>query len=242
MRRWLALGLALLLAWPAGAETEVIRRQPVLALLPVLEQNQPDPVCSEVMYQTLMRQPAYDLLPDWYVMQRLNQNPARWQNDWEGLFGQLKEANLAILNHIEPHTPEANQPAGDSLQLVGILIAPGPPAKILRAEVLPFAPGDRGASCARMAHRLLGQPEPEPFRSPALSATLSLLIPGAGHLYRGGFDGILMGAGFLAAYLGMAWLGFSDASAPTVTRSQWGGLLLLLTLTDVVTAYFLADR
>lgn len=243
-RKLKALMLAGLLAvpfcTPALAADEIIRSRQVLALLPVLRENRPDVACSEAMYQTLMRQPAYDLLPDWYVLQRLEQNPARWENDWGGLFGRIKEADLAMLNRIEIHPPGEGQNGG--LQLVGILIQQGNPAKILRAEVLPFAAGELTVSCEKMVHHLLGQPEPETFRNPALSATLSLLIPGAGHLYRGTFDGVLMGVGFLAAYLGMTFLGFSDSTAPTVTRSQWGGLLILLTLVDVVTAYFLADQ
>lgn len=242
--RWILLAcLSLSFSCPVLAESDVIRRQQVLALLPVLHSGQSDEACSQAMYQTLVRQNGYDLLPDWYVLEQLAHNPARWQNDWPGLFSRLKEADLAILNHLEELPPDATQPTPVSQwQLVGILLQKGPPAKILRSEVMTFAPGERVAGCEKMAHRLLGQPEAETFHSPALSATLSLLIPGAGHLYRGGFDGIAMGAGFLGAYLLMAYLGFSDTAAPTVTRSQWGGLLLLLTFADVVTAFFLADQ
>lgn len=205
-----------------------------LALIPVLAQNQPEPVCTQAMYQTLMRQSGYALLPDWYVLRRLEQEPARWQSDWAGLFKRLPEAKLAILNRLET--------SNEGSKLVGILVEQGPPARILRAEVISLPGTALADGCERMARRLLGQPEPEPFRSPALSGTLSLLIPGAGHLYRGSWDGLAMGAGFLGAYMVMAYLGFSDVASPSVTRSQWGGLLLLLTFADVVTAYFLADK
>lgn len=67
----------LLLAPAHAAEPDLIRRHPVLALLPVLQQGQAETNCSQAMYQTLMRQPDYDLLPDWYVLQRLESDPAR---------------------------------------------------------------------------------------------------------------------------------------------------------------------
>ncbi|MEZ0370091.1 MAG: hypothetical protein ACAI44_13470 [Candidatus Sericytochromatia bacterium] len=238
----LATILSLLLSLPAQAapaEAPAHGRRG-LALIPVLQQDasqsqaQIQPECTNAMYRTLMRQPAYALLPDWYVLSRLEQDPVRWQSDWSGLFSRLPEAELAILNHLE---------AGpDGQQLVGILVEQGPPARILRAEVMSLQGDELAGGCERMARRLLGQPEPETFRSPALSAMLSLLVPGTGHLYRGGVDGIAMGAGFLGAYLVMSYLGFSDGSSPTVTRSQWGGLLLLLTFADVVTAYFLVNN
>lgn len=245
-RHWLRQGLKAgllailsLQALPAlAAEPEIIRRQPVLAILPALTPTGSDPACSQALYQTLIRQQDYSVLPDWYVLERLDQAPARWQSDWSGLFARLPEAEFALLSQLEPAGP--HQPA----RLVTILVQQAQPLQltpqILRSEVL--EPGDDLAEgCRSMALRLSGEPPNKPFQSPALSATLSLLIPGAGHLYRGGADGFAMGAGLLGAYVVIAYLGFSD-SAPGVSRSQWGGLLILLTLVDVVTAYFLADR
>ncbi len=234
MRRLLALALCgtLALTSPVRAQ-EIIRRNPVLGLVPVLQNDVIEPVCSAAMYQTLIRQPDYYILPDWYMLERLEQNPARWQSDWVALFGQLKEAEYAMLTRLEA--------SAEGPRLVGILLKSANPPQVIRAEVLDTDPGRLSADCEKIARRLLGHTERENFQNPALSATLSVLVPGAGHLYRGGADGILMGVGFLGAYLTMAYLGFSDA-APQLSRSQWGGLLVLLTLVDVVTAYFLAEQ
>ncbi|PKL75587.1 MAG: hypothetical protein CVV27_14595 [Candidatus Melainabacteria bacterium HGW-Melainabacteria-1] len=227
---------------PGLAEpVDIIRRQPSLALLPVLSPEGGVPACSQALYQALIRQPAYHVLPDWYVLQALDQDTARWQSDWSGLFARLPEAEYVILSQITPVLDASGQPSSHR-QLVGILLQQADPPRLLKSEVLPLPAGEPAESCARLSDHLLGRAQAEPFRSPALSATLSLLIPGAGHLYRGGADGFLMGAGFLGAYVTMAYFGFSDSAAPALTRSQWGGMLLLLTLLDVVTAYFLADR
>lgn len=240
MKRLLALALSASLALnlnlnltAAVQAQDIIRRNPVLALVPVIQNETIEPVCSAAMYQTLIRQPDYHILPDWYVLERLEQNPSRWQSDWTALFQQISEAEFAMLTRLE--TP------AEGPRLVGILLRAANPPQVIRAEVMDAHPANLGADCEKMARRLLGQPETEAFQSPALSATLSLLVPGAGHLYRGGFDGIAMGVGFLGAFLAMAYVGFSD-SAPQLSRSQWGGLLVLLTLVDVVTAYFLADQ
>lgn len=241
---WFLAGLLLWLGfWPGlalgqeAADTPLVA-QPVLAVIPAIHNHQTETACSESIYQTLIRWPAYQVLPDWYILQKLEQAPERWQNDWQGLFERLPEAEYALLAQVTTVNSLPVGPHQATQQLVGILLARQPTPHILRSEVLPLqSPLD----CEKLARHLMGQPEQERFRNPALSGVLSLLIPGAGHFYRGQWDGVAMGAGFLGAYLTLAFLGFSDVTSPQVSSSQWGGFLVLLSLLDVVTAYFMAQ-
>jgi len=231
-RRWLALGLSLCcLSQPVAAQ-DLISRQAVLAVNPVMHGEQVHQACTDAMYQVILSSRAYQLLPDWHLSQQVALT-SDWQDNWPAFFQQLPEAELALFSRIQQQAQEQ--------ELVSVLVAQRNPPEIVKAVVQPLSLRQTEAGCENMARQILGVQAEERFRSPALSATLSLLIPGAGHFYQGTTEGALLGIVFLGSYLTFAWLGFSQSTEPEITRSQWGGLLILLTLLDVISAYFFAN-
>lgn len=214
------------------AAQQLIRRQPVLMILPPSGQTGYEALCSQAMYRTLVQSQQFQILPDWYVYRELGP-PEPWQKDWPGLFQRLPEAEQALLLQLNDRA--------EGPELVTLLLQRGTPPGVLRAEVRVLDPGGAERECESLARELLGLAEPPPFRNPALSATLSLMVPGAGHFYKGTPESVALGVGILGSWLTLAYLGFSESS-PGLTQPQWGGLLLLLTLTDVVLAYFLAGQ
>ena len=206
--------------------------RPLIAVAPVVVGDSIDLACSETIYQTLLPHPTYHLLPDWHVQHVLQPFGAADLNKWTQHFETLTEIDFLILTEIQ-----SDQNASKTLS--SVLIQRGQPPQIVKSAVLPMLDTQ---SCARLAESLMGQSQAERFQSPPLSAALSLVVPGAGHLYRGNWDGILMGASFLATSLTMAYLGFADITTPQVTHAQWGGMMLLVTLMDVVTAYFMTPK
>lgn len=211
------------------AQAEVIRKEPVLAVFPVIQEQQVEPLCSQAIYDVFKRSSAYQVLPDWYVVQQLRPG-GEWQQDWELAFSELPQAEQIVLLRLSTTT-----------ELSAIWLLAGEPPEVLRVETMSVG-NDLAAGCHKMALRLLGSAPSERFLSPPLSASLSLVVPGAGHFYRATPEGVLIGSGFLLAYLGIAFLGFSDLTDPYVTRSQWGGSLLFLTLLDVLSAYFMTEQ
>lgn len=206
--------------------------RPLIAVAPVVAGETLDLGCSEAIYQTLLPHPDYHLLPDWYVQQTLHPFGGDDLNKWSQHFDTLSEIDFLVLTEIQPAQ-------NATTTLSAVLIARSQPPRIVKSAVLPMQ--DR-QSCVRLAESLMGQTRPERFQSPPLSAALSLVVPGAGHLYRGTWDGILMGAGFLISSLTMAYLGFADITSPEITHAQWGGMMLVVTLLDVVTAYFMTPK
>lgn len=95
--------------------------------------------------------------------------------------------------------------------------------------------------CQKLAYDWLGKSIQEPVKSPALAASLSLIAPGSGHFYSGEWSQILLGSLYLGAFLGLSTLAFSGNNH-SMTRSQIGGTLLLLSLSDIITAYFLTQE
>lgn len=234
IQRALSMLLTLCLAMSGSfdAHAELIRKEPVLAVFPVVQDSQLEPLCSQTIYDVIKRSSAYQILPDWFVLQQVASG-SEWQNDWEQAFEILPQAEQIILLRLQADTPN---PA-----LSAIWLLAGDPPEVLRVETLTLGP-DLATGCRKMALTLLGSPPSERFLSPPLSASLSLIVPGAGHFYRATPEGILIGSGFLATYLGIAFLGFSNVTDPYVTRPQWGGALLILTLIDVISAYFMTEK
>ena len=62
------------------------------------------------------------------------------------------------------------------------------------------------------------------------------MIPGAGHFYRNTPEGLGWGSFFLLSYLGMSFLALSETTP--LAQTQWGGIILSMTLIDVLSAYF----
>lgn len=211
-----------------------IYQQPVLALTPVQGPEDIDQLCTAALYQQILRANAYQLLPEWYVGEQLRQTVLPLQTNWEDIFKTLPEADLVLFSHLQ---------SVQGLELVSVLVSrneSGLP-QILKARIQPVSRYHLVAGCENMAHQLLGLETEDRFRSPALSASLSMLIPGAGHFYQGTLEGVALGIIFLGASMAFAWLGFSQNEQMGLSSSQWGGLLLLLSLSDMLSAYFMAD-
>lgn len=231
----LSLCLQLLTPGLQAAPEHPIYQQPVLALAPVQSESGPEPLCSEALYRQILRSQTYQLLPDWYVQARL---PLAMQPEhpaWEQVFSYMPEAELLLFSQLQ---------SGQGLELVSVLVSrseTGPP-QILKARVQPVSRGQLASGCENMARQLLNLETETRFRSPPLSASLSLLIPGAGHFYQGTLEGTLLGMLFLGASLTFAWLGFSQPEQTPLSSSQWGGMLLLLSLGDILSAYFMAGQ
>lgn len=208
---------------------EQIRKEPVLAVAPVYQAGSPVADCSAAIYQVFLQSQQFQVLPDWYVSQVLA-DANNWQDDWSQAFRHLPQAEQLLLSRIQYQAGEAS--------LVSVWLQKAEPPEVLKVETQ-LLTADRLQGCEKAARKLVGLIQTERFHSPALSASLSLVVPGAGHFYRETPEGVLLGGVFLAAYLGAAYLGFSNTTHPQITRSQWGGILLLITLADVISAYFL---
>lgn len=219
-----------------AAPASPIYSQPVLALAPVHGTKAPEPICSAALYQQILRSQTYQLLPEWYVEARLPLGIQPDHPEWEQVFSYVPEAQLLLFSQL--------QSAGSGLELLSVLVSrseQGSP-QILKARVQPVSRNNLASGCENMARQLLNLETESRFRSPPLSASLSLLIPGAGHFYQGTLEGTLLGILFLGASLTFAWLGFSQAEQTPLSSSQWGGLLLLVSLTDILSAYFMAGQ
>ncbi len=223
---------------PFALAAELIRKEPVLAVFPVIQNQELEPLCSQAIYDVFKRSRAYQVLPDWYVLGQLTSGN-EWQNDWEQAFEKVPQAEQIVLLRLQAGNGARGAPA--NAELSAIWLSAGEPPEVVRVETLSLG-SNLALGCNKMALTLLGTPPVERFLSPPLSASLSLVVPGAGHFYRATPEGVLIGSGFLAAYLGIAFLGFSDLTDPYVTRSQWGGMLLFLSLIDVLSAYFMTEQ
>lgn len=218
--RALAALLGLCLLFHTNA---VWAQQPSIAVTPV--QGQQAESCQNALYQNFIRHSELQVLPDWYVQSQLQ---GSWQNNWPLLFQQLPEADQAVLVKVQQDS------------LLALLVQRN--GQILRSEILEIKRYRPEIDCAVLGRQVLGLQEPQTFRNPALSASLSLIIPGAGHFYQASWEGILLGTLFLSAYIVMGFLGLSNATDPQISRSQWGGMMLILSLLDTTTAYFMAEQ
>ena len=212
-----------------SVEADTLAVTPINAAVGDISLNQS---CADEVYINLVKSQKYQVLPTWYVVQQLQ--GVDWENNWEALFASLPEADEVLLLHLNHQTVPQ--------ELIALWLKRGHPPLVLKTETLSFRHRDPFLTCTELSHLLLGEYQPVRFRNPALSATLSFIVPGAGHFYQGTPESIALGSLFLLTYLVLGGLGFSSAAESQVTRSQWGGMMLVLTLTDIVTAYFIASQ
>lgn len=213
------------------AERHVLAISPLSADLRYTELNRP---CAQEIYRHILKSQNYQVLPDWYVAQNLQ--GVSWQENWAGAFAALPQADELLLLRLNQGQLMGVWLKRDTQSLASDGI------EILKTEVLTVHQRDPLNSCILLSQQLLGDYQPPRFNNPALSASLSFIVPGAGHFYQGSPESVALGSVFLLTYLLVGGLGFSNATEPQVTRAQWGGLLFLLTLTDIVTAYFMASQ
>lgn len=187
--------------------------------------------CAEHLRQVLVQSQRFNVWPRWYSLQRLEPEPDLV--DSSALLSRLTELNYLVQGHLRYE--------GDYVTL-SVVMTQGRES----GPVLVFADLASGRIseliplCESLATRILGEALPAQPRSPALAASLSLIMPGAGHLYLGKPINLLLGSAFLGGYLSLAWMGIRPQQEGGLSRQQWGGLLLLLTLTDILMAYFLS--
>lgn len=186
-------------------------------------------LCARSIRQELVRSQFLNVWPGWYTRQRLvNPDP----QDWQALLNSVPEVQSLILGDLQLEEERVT---------VNLVVArSGPEPALVFAEVAKDRPDELESLCRGLAAQILGASVATPVQSPGLSASLSLIMPGAGHFYQGKPLNILLGAGFLSGYLALAYLGFGSREGSVPSREQWGGLLLLLSLTDVLSAYFLS--
>jgi len=185
--------------------------------------------CSTQIQKILIRSQRYNVWPDWYVRQRLGPHTA--VQDWQTILNKVPETQLLV---------QGNLQGSNHLITVNLIVAQqtGKERTLIFANSQTGKPEALESICQDLAYQILGEPPEAPLRSPGLAASLSLIMPGAGHFYQGKPANILLGTGFLAGYVGLAYLGLSPQEEGGLTRQQWGGLLLLLSLTDILMAYF----
>lgn len=200
--------------------------------LAVLDFPEPDGSrCAEHMRQILIQSQRFNVWPRWYILQHLT--PQHSDADWSALLSQL-QVHYLVQGHVNHQ---------DDRIIVSVLMAEALPSgkNLVFADLKSGHHSDLLDLCEALALGILGESLPTPPRSPALAASLSLVMPGAGHLYQGKPLNLLLGSAFLAGYLSLAWMGIRPQEEDGLSRRQWGGLLLLLSLTDVLLAYFLSQ-
>ncbi len=224
------LNFSLLPVWAASAATAVPVIPPQDTVVVVDFAQSPEGLlCASSIRQELVRSQILNVWPGWYTRQRLV-NPDT--QNWQGLLQALPEVQSLVLGDVQMEAERV---------IVNLVVARnGPEPALVFAEVAKDRPDELETLCRGLAAQILGTAVATPLQSPGLSASLSLIMPGAGHFYQGKPLNILLGAGFLSGYLALAYLGFSSRQESVPSREQWGGLLLLLSLTDVLSAYFLS--
>jgi hypothetical protein len=228
-RALLSLCLAALWLLPAQAH-DIYELRKSLSIPDFTYAGQTESLCSDVFRHELIRSRRYDVIPLWYVQRQVPEPPGE---DWMRLLSQTS-SDLVALGLV--------QIQGNQQLSVSVLVAQrDPEPSILFADAVTGPGSELPMMCQQLAERFLGERVELPVRSPALAGTLSLIFPGAGHFYTGKPLNALLGAAFLGAYIGIAALGFNSTDNSTVTRAQWGGVLLLVSLTDILTAYFLSQ-
>ncbi len=239
MKKCLTLSLAFLMSSFPG--TVLAQSTPSPETL-ALSQTFNDPAlatCAEQMYTTLMTYQiteAYNVLPLWYVAQYT----ATLSADDPELFQQTFAA-LPGLNHLIVLRTAPDQ---KNISALWIERQSTDRLAVKQVETVTIANYNqvqqRTQSCVLLAQRLYHQNVPERFRSPFLSAGLSLMIPGAGHFYRNTPEGLVWGSVFLLSYLSMSFLALSEQTP--LENSQWGALILSVSLIDALSAYFLTEQ
>lgn len=240
MKQWFIGSLAFLLG--ISPTTAFAQDLPPTPETLTLSQTFNDPelaTCTEQIYTTLMTYQiteAYHVLPLWYVAQYT----ATLSADDPELFQKTFEA-LPELNHLI-----VLRTAPDKKNISALWVQRQSTDRLTVKQVETVAvqnytqPEQRTQSCLLLAQRLYHQNVPERFRSPFLSAGLSLMIPGAGHFYRNTSEGLVWGSVFLLSYLSMSFLALSERTP--LENSQWGALILGVSLVDALSAYFLTQQ
>jgi hypothetical protein len=170
----------------------------------------------------LLRSQRFNVWPDWYLQQH-TLTPQAFPIELDYLVeGELAYQDAVVrLSVVMKH-----HHAGNST----LIFADSRSSSVPELDML----------CQEMGYRILGEVAAPPPDSPALAASLSMVIPGAGHFYQGKAFDILLGSLFLGGYLTLTYLGLSPQEEGGLTRQQWGGLLMLLSLSDILSAYFLS--
>lgn len=224
------LNCSFLPVWLAAAATAVPVIPPQDTVVVVDFAQSPEGLlCARSIRQELVRSQLLNVWPGWYTRQRLVNSDSQ---NWQALLQALPEVQSLVLGDVQLEAERV---------IVNLVVARnGPEPALVFAEVAKDRPDELETLCRGLAAQILGTSVATPLQSPGLSASLSLIMPGAGHFYQGKPLNILLGAGFLSGYLALAYLGFSSRQESVPSREQWGGLLLLLSLTDVLSAYFLS--
>lgn len=189
--------------------------------------------CAAIFEHEFTRTQRYQVLPLWHVQQRVGLGgKLPLPGQWPQLFQQL-QSDFLIFNDL--------QIQGTTLTLATVIVQRSPQPTIIFADYIRGGAGDGVALCESMARRYLGTDKSETLKSPALAASLSFIIPGMGHYYLGKPINYLLGSLFLGGYATLAYLALTNETLP-ISREQWGALLLGLSLTDTLTAYFFANQ
>lgn len=191
-------------------------------------------VCAEVVYNSLLSSQTateFNLLPNWYMGQLAGTLDAETPELWQSTYQRLPNLKELIVLRVAP----------DYKYISAIWVQKQEQNLVMyKAETVAIEQFSEDSqlrqSCFLLSQKLRGNAEPERFRSPFLSAGLSLMIPGAGHFYRNTSEGLGWGSFFLLSYLGMSFLALSNTTP--LESAQWGGIILSITLIDVFSAYF----
>lgn len=122
------------------AAQQLIRRQPVLMILPPSGQTGYEALCSQAMYRTLVQSQQFQILPDWYVYRELGP-PEPWQKDWPGLFQRLPEAEQALLLQLNDRA--------EGPELVTLLLQRGTPPGVCGQKCGCWTPGEPNENVSR---------------------------------------------------------------------------------------------
>lgn len=217
----------------------IAEQMPTASGLPTLGISQTfnDPqlsVCADVIYQSLLVShitSEFNFLPNWYMAQGSGLLDAEDPDLWRNTYQRLPDLQQVIVLRV----------ASDYKHISAVwVLNQEQNIEIHKAETVMIEQfsdvTQLSKSCFLLSQKLRGNTQPERFRSPFLSAGLSLMIPGAGHFYRNTSEGLVWGSVFLLSYLSMSFLALSDSTA--LSYAQWGGLILSSTLIDALSAYF----
>lgn len=191
-------------------------------------------LCADVVYNSLLvsqATTAFDFLPNWYMAQSAGRLDAEDPELWQKTYERLPRLQELIVLRVAP----------DYKYISAVWLHKQERSfDIYKAETVAIEQFSEAAqlreSCFLLSQKLWGNAEPERFRSPFLSAGLSLMIPGSGHFYRNTPEGLGWGSFFLLSYLGMSFLALSETTP--LAQTQWGGIILSMTLIDALSAYF----
>lgn len=203
--------------------------QGTLAVMDFDMASQPEILCSSRVRDTLIRSSLYQVLPAWHTQ---TQTHLVSKHHWDSLFEVLAPSEYIVQGVIDIQ---------ESRAAVHMIVLQKSPQKIIFAQSRHASIENLLPLCQSMAQEFIGQAPKISEKSPALAATLSFILPGSGHFYLGDPLNWALGAGFFSAYVGALYMGLSGTAQEYITREQWGGVLILVSLTDMLTSYFMAQ-